>query len=196
MRTAINLLPTSFRRKQLLRRRAIQWSTVACIAIAIGWSWHWFERREQVALQQQLETLEREYAPTKVMMSELVKMRQQLDDLQQQESVARELEYQRNPLTLLGVLSKTARAANGRVRVTKVDLTGFQNMQRKDPDAVRNNAEEGLVIRGVSLDNPSVAELLDGLQDSGLFRRVELLASKEREENEQSLRDYEVRCEF
>jgi hypothetical protein len=41
-----------------------------------------------------------------------------------------------------------------------------------------------------------VVELLDGLQGSGIFSRVELLASKEREAAEVALRDYEVRCEF
>ena len=37
------------------------------------------------------------------------------------------------------------------------------------------------MLAGVSLDNPAVAELLDGLQDSGIFSRVELLTLKERE---------------
>ena len=52
------------------------------------------------------------------------------------------------------------------------------------------------MLAGVSLDNPAVAELLDGLQDSGIFSRVELLTLKEREDSDVSLRDYEVRCEF
>ena len=54
----------------------------------------------------------------------------------------------------------------------------------------------GLTVNGVSLDNPAVAELLDGLQKSGVFRRVELVTLKEREDKEAALRDYEMRCEF
>ena len=50
------------------------------------------------------------------------------------------------------------------------------------------------MLSGVSLDNQPVADLLDGLQHSGIFSRVELLKLKEREG--MSLRDYEVRCEF
>jgi hypothetical protein len=41
-----------------------------------------------------------------------------------------------------------------------------------------------------------VGELLDGLQDSGIFSRVELLTLKERQDADASLRDYEIRCEF
>jgi Tfp pilus assembly protein PilN len=196
MKSMINLLPASFRRQQILRRRAFQWSTTVLAVLTLGWGWHQYEHREAVTLTQQLESLEREHAPTKTMLDQLVNMRKQLDDLQQQEKVARELEFHRNALTLLGVLSKTTQATSGKVRVTKVELTGFQNMRRADPKAEQNAAADGLVIHGVSLDNPGVAELLDGLQDSGLFSRVELLVSKEREEGAVSLRDYEVRCEF
>jgi len=38
--------------------------------------------------------------------------------------------------------------------------------------------------------------LLDGLQDAGLFGRVELLTMKQREDGSGKLRDYEVTCEF
>ena len=83
------------------------------------------------------------------------------------------------------------------MRVTKLELTDFQNMRRA---RLRRRTEtasaSGLVVSGVSLDNPAVAELLDGLQDSGIFSRVELVVSKERRDGDVSLRDYEVRCEF
>jgi hypothetical protein len=53
-----------------------------------------------------------------------------------------------------------------------------------------------MLLSGVSLDNPAVAELIDGLDNSGVFSRVELTTLKEREDKDVSLRDYEVRCEF
>jgi hypothetical protein len=130
------------------------------------------------------------------MLRQLMTMRERLEELQQQELIARELEYHRNALTLLGVISETAQATNGRVRITKIDLVGFQNMRPPDPNVAPEAQVDGLVLHGVSLDNPAVAELLDGLQDSGMFSRVELLVSKERSEGQTSLRDYEVRCQF
>jgi hypothetical protein len=48
----------------------------------------------------------------------------------------------------------------------------------------------------VSLDSPAVFELLDGLQNSGIFSRVVLNVLTEREGRELALRDYEVSCEF
>ena len=196
MRNMINLLPASYRRQQMIRQRTIQWSSVICLVLLSGWGWHWYERREDLALSQQLESLQREHAPTKTMLKQLVKMRQQLEDSQQQEAVARELEHQRNALALLGVISETTRATDGRLRVTKLELTGFQDTRSLDSTGTQAGLASGLLLSGVSLDNPAVTELLDGLQDSGIFSLVELKTVKEREDNEVSLRDYEVRCEF
>ena len=194
MKTAINLLPQSFRRQEVLRKRAVQWMSIISAVLVTGWGWHWYEMRENRQLTQQLETLSREHAPTQAMLKQLVEMRQQLKELQQQETVAKELDCQRNALTLLGVISDSAQKAKGRLRVTKFEINNFQVA----PSAADNGAAKapGLTVNGVSLDNPAVAELLDGLQKSGVFRRVELATLKEREDKEAALRDYEMRCEF
>jgi Tfp pilus assembly protein PilN len=130
------------------------------------------------------------------MLSQLVSMRKKLEELQQQELVAGDLESQRNALTLLGVISDTAQKTKGRLRVTRFELTNFQNSEVPDADAAADASPGVLTLSGVSLDNPAVAELLDGLQHSGLFKLVELKTLKEREAQGGSLRDYDVRCEF
>jgi len=193
MRTAINLLPQSFRRQQILRKRVLQWSSIISVVLVTGWGWHWYEMKEDRQLTQQLETLSREHAPTQTMLKQLVDMRQQLKELEKQETVAKELDCQRNALTLLGVISDSAQKSKGRLRVTKFDISNFQSVQ-SGPDPTGKVA--GLTVSGVSLDNPAVGELLDRLQKSGVFRRVELLTLKERENKDAALRDYEVRCEF
>lgn len=195
MKTSINLLPASYRRQQILRRRAVQWSSVLCVVLLSGWAWQRHEMRENRAVAQQLDVLEREHAPTQLLLQQLVGMRAKLDQLQQQEAVAMELDHQRSALALLGAISHTARQTGGRLRLTKLELTDFQHV-RLGGNPMSAEAGGGLLLAGVSLDNPAVGELLDGLQDSGIFRRVELLGSKEREGAEGSLRDYEVRCEF
>jgi hypothetical protein len=192
MRTAINLLPQSFRRQQIIRKRLVQWTTIISAVLLTGWGWHWYEMREDRQLTQQLETLSREHAPTQAMLKQLMEMRQQLKELEQQETVAKELDCQRNALTLLGVISDSAQKSKGRLRVTKFEISNFQSAQ----GASDGTKTPGLSVSGVSLDNPAVAELLDGLQNSGVFRKVELLTLKEREDKESALRDYEVRCEF
>ena len=125
MRTMINILPASYRRQQIVRNRAVQWITIIAVVLATGWAWHWLEMREQTHLSQQLEVLSREHAPTQTMLKQVVDMRKQLKELHEQESVAKELETQRNALTLLGVISNTAQKTKGRLRVTKFELNEF-----------------------------------------------------------------------
>jgi hypothetical protein len=196
MRSMINLLPPSYRRQQIIRHRVVQWSSLICLALLSAWAWHWYERREDRALVQQLELLEREHEPTQRLLQQLVEMRQNLEELQQQEAVAIELERQRSALVLLGVISQSARQTGGRLRLTKMELTNFQSAGVEDSAASTGAYRGGLLLTGVSLDNPAVGELLDRLQDAGIFNRVELLALKERADAESILRDYEVRCEF
>src|SRR6476620_3228972 len=180
MRTAINMLPQSFRRQQILRKRLMQWASIISAVLVTGWGWHWYEMREDRQLTQQLETISREHSPTQTMLKQRMEMRQQLKELQEQETVAKELDCQRNALTLLGVISDSAQKTKGRLRVTKFEISNFQSAQ----GGIDGAKTPGLTVCGVSLDNPAVAELLDGLQKSGVFRKVELLTLKEREEKD------------
>jgi hypothetical protein len=99
-------------------------------------------------------------------------------------------------LALLGVISKTAQQTKGHLRVTKLELTDLQHTGTGGGAPAGGASPSGLLLAGVALDNPAVTELLDGLQDSGLFSHVKLLMCKELENNANSLREYEVRCEF
>jgi hypothetical protein len=190
----INILPASYRRQQVLRSRCVQWTTIIAVALTFGWGWHWLEMREYRQLSQQLDVLSREHAPTRTMLQAVVDMRKKLKELQEQETVAKELETQRNALKLLGVISTTARKTQGHLRLTKFELTNFQSAGSSDKPSSNAPPAGGLLLAGVSLDNQSVTELLAGLQGAGIFSRVELLKLKEREGA--SLRDYEVRCQF
>jgi hypothetical protein len=196
MKNSINLLPASFRRQQILRQRAYQWSAAICLVLVAGWIFHLYEQHEQQAMVQRLEVLKREHQPTQLMLRQLVDMRQKLVDLEEQERIARELERQRNALTLLGVVSQTAQKTNGRLRVTNLELTNFQSQPAMDTAGSPVEQTGGLRLEGVSLDNPAVAELVVGLEQSGLFRRVELNTLNERQDVDTSLRHYEIRCEF
>ena len=196
MKTMINLLPNLYRRQQMVRRRIKQWSVVIGMVFVAGWLLHWRELGAQRFVTQRLEALEREHQPTQTLLKQLVDMRQHLVNMQQQEAIANELEHQRNALALLGVISRTAQNTGGRLRVAKMELKDFQNSRQATGAGRQSGAGGSLLLTGVSLDNPAVGELMDGLQNSGMFSRVVLNVCKEREGGDVSLRDYEVSCEF
>lgn len=197
MRTMINVLPASYRRQQMARKRCLQWSGIFAAVLALGWAWHAVELRQRTHLMAELDLLSREHAPTQTMLKQVVDIRQQLKELQEHETIAEVLETQRNALTLLGVISETAQKSNGQLRLTRLELTNFQSaaVEPTAKAAGSNVAGPGLLLEGVSLDNPPVASFVEGLQRSGIFSRVEFKI-KNRDEKNSPLRDYEVRCDF
>jgi Tfp pilus assembly protein PilN len=194
MRTAINLLPGASQRQLMLRRRLTQWSVVVCTAVLVMWVARWYKLREYHVLGQQREVLEREYRPIRAMVKEITQMRQQLEDLDQQDKVAKELDHQRQVLALLGVVSQIAEQSNGKLRVTNFQLLDLQSSLSSEQQHATGSSSGNFTLLGVSLDSPTVAELLDKLQHSGLFRSVELVSLKERQEGQVSLHDFQVVC--
>ena len=195
MKMSINLLPPALRRQQMARRRVIQWSAVVCMVLAVIWGAGWIKLGEHRLLNQKLELLTRQHRPNHAMLKELEAMRATLDGLERQEAIANELEQRRYVLTLLGVVSESAEQSDGRLRVTSLRLTDFQGSSGQGNRPGGTDASS-LVLSGQSLDNPSVAELLDRLQASKLFTNVELISLKERRSGGIAYQDYEVRCEL
>lgn len=196
MKTALNLLPMKYRREWLTRRRVIQWSLVLVAALVTIGAARWFRLHEYRVLERQLAAVSREGSPTQAMLREITSMREQIAQLQQHQTIATELEQQRQVLALLAVVSKAASLSQGKLRVTDcrvVDLQAMEVAQNRNGDA----SQAGTVtLTGVSLDSPAVAEFEDSLVRSGLFAEVKLMNSKERNQSGTGLYDYEVRCEL
>lgn len=196
MKTAINLLPAVYRRQRLIRRRAIQWAIVLVAALATIGVASWFKDHEYRLLERQLAAVDRESRPAQAMLGEIAIMRKQIDRLQQHQSIAQELEQQRQVLALLGAISEAARATEGRLRVVDcrvVDLQATEVAENQAADALHAGT---VTLSGVALDSPTVAEFNDGLMRSGLFADVKLIKSNERAELGPEMFDYEVRCEL
>jgi hypothetical protein len=196
MKTSINLLPASYQRQLVIRRRAYQWGVVLGVGLLIGAAVRWRDVRENQAIAQRLDLLTREHQPTQIMLKQLVDMRRELGELQQLAHIAQELEYQRPALSLLGILSDIGEKADGKLRVTRLELAGLQQPSPTSKADQPNAGSSGVTLTGVSLDNPSIAKLVTGLDESGFFARTILVKSKELGEESNSLREYEVRCEF
>jgi Tfp pilus assembly protein PilN len=196
MKTSINVLPGSYQRHLIARRRAMQWGAVIAVGLVCSGLLRLSDSQQSAALSQQLETLTREHEPTQQMLKQLVTMREELDELQQLEVVARELEFQRPALYLLGLLSQIGEQTGGRLRITKLELSGLQQVAGARKNEPAGGTGPGVLIAGLSLDNSSIAQLQSGLAESGFFSRVELVKSTELDGDNGALREYQVRCEL
>jgi len=196
MKTAINLLPPVYRRQRLVRRRVIQWSVVLVAALSAIGAARWYKVHEFHALERQLAAVTREGRPAQSMLRDITRMRAQIERLQHHQTIAQELEHQRQVLAMLAAVSGAAKRTDGRLRVVDCQVVDLQATE------IAENRSEGalhpgtVTLVGVALDSPTVAEFHDGLLRSGLFADVKLIKSNERNQVGTTLYDYEVRCEL
>lgn len=196
MKVAINLLPLAYRRQRLTRRRAFQWSLALAIVLTGIGAACWFKGHENRLLERQLAAVDRERQPAQAMLGEISTMRKQIERLQQHQTIAHELEQQRQVLALLAAVSQAARETSGRLRVVDCRVVDMQatEVDAQQADSARHPGT--VTLLGVALDSPTVAEFNDGLMRSGLFADVKLIKSNERAQAGPEMFDYEVRCEL
>jgi Tfp pilus assembly protein PilN len=194
MKTAINLLPVTSQKQLMLHRRLTQWCIAVCVVVVMIWVARGYKLRECRVFEQQREVMAREQRPIDAMNREIADMRQQLQDLDQQERVALELDHQRRVLTLLGTISQSAQKSEGKLRVLNLQVVDLQYSGAASKQPGSSVQAGSFSLTGEALDSPTVAELLDKLQHSGLFTSVELVSLKERQEGEVALHDFQVLC--
>lgn len=196
MKTAINLLPVAYRRQRIVRRRAVQWSLVLVAVLSAIATASWIKDIEYHMLERQLAAVDRESRPAQAMLDEIGTMRKQIKRLQQHQTIAQELEQQRQVLALLGAISQAAHETDGRLRVVDCRVVDLQATEVDEHAAHAAHQPGTVTLLGVALDSPTVAEFNDGLLRSGLFADVKLIKSNERAQAGPEMFDYEVRCEL
>ena len=196
MKSAINLLPAVYRRQLMLRRRVVEWTTVTCVVLLAMWVARSYKLREYHALSQRLEAVAREGRLAQAMLTEITSMREQLQQLQHQEAIAKELEQHRPLLPVLGLVSQAAEQSGGQIRVTQFKILDLQTAHTNSRRRNNDSQLGALTLVGVSLDGPAVAEFHEALLRSGLFADVRFIKSNERDEGNLAMYEYEIRCEM
>jgi Tfp pilus assembly protein PilN len=97
---------------------------------------------------------------------------------------------------MFGFVSRTAQESQGRFRVTNLQVVDLQHFASSGVKQADGSNAGSFTMQGVSLDSPTVAILLDKLQQSGLFVSVELVSVKEQQEDGVPLHDFQVKCEL
>lgn len=187
MRTHLNLMPMTYRRRQLIRRRLWQWSVMWVFAMVVlslaAWT-QWSQYQRGVA---RLSARQREYQPIEQLGKEVAEIERRIDDLQQREALSLNLADERSMLSLVGVLSDAAKSSGGQVSI--------QNMQfdRRGDGAAETNS---VVLRGVAVDDFSVARFAARLRDRKAFSNVELKSTGDVKVGDIDARTYSLECSF
>jgi hypothetical protein len=197
MKNHVNLLPWRCRRTQIIRLRFRQWlwpCGITAAAIAIFFV---VQLSRCLAARQRLDQVEREYFPLESLTEEIAASRGRLDERSREVEIVRRMENPRPPLTLLGLVSQTARDCQGQLHVESLSLQAAREQPKTtagEPaktaagertkatakEAAETNGDSTVVaIKGIALDNLAVARFVAALRQTKAFRRVELKSTKE-----------------
>jgi hypothetical protein len=209
MRIFVNLLPFEYRKGEVLRRRLLQWSLVwtLCLVTAIG-VW-WLKQNRYRASFHAADAAQRRYLPVERLVEESEKTRIELKGLRAKGTLWGQLRDERPLLTLIGLVSRSARQCNGRLDLHRL-LFERQEEHPKTDDRRRDRgnqqpqqpAEEEtrpwavVTLEGEARDNLAVATFVVALRDTGVFRRVELKSSTGKDSVKPGVRSYLLKCEI
>ena len=220
MKNSLNLLPLEHRVRETARRRLLQWCLVwALCAVAAGGAW-WLKQGRCRAVRQQLQVAQRDYAPLEKTIRESDEIGKELDRLRAKGSILGKLLDEKPPLTLIGVVSNSARTCNGRLvvqslsfrrheRPPEVDAPDLKNHQasrmnpgaagqKEPPEPAADTTEPwgSVTLEGQATDNVAVATFVVNLRESGLFRRVELKSSVGKSSADEQVCTYLLECDI
>jgi len=191
MNEHLNLIPES----ELTRirvRQSINFWLLAAVVTAIGLVAMSFNHRRVLNLStQRLDALEREFEPVRSLQARLVQYRARLEEIHRIRSQTYDVEQRRPMITLMAALSQAAADAQQNVAIANLDLQSFPS-----PDPMSVNPCYRLTIRGVGIDNSSIAEFASSLQQSKLFSSVDLHETTSTRLNELDVRQFELECTF
>jgi len=199
MKNYLNLMPWKCRKAQLVRLRLGQWCLPWAVAggllAAAGlvkWD-QWRSSRDQV------ERLQRACAPTDALQAEIRSFASRAEALKAREAVMAQLEHPRPALALLGLVGRSAKECEGRLRVEHLALWS-EGDPAKAPS--RGSAEAGpgrvtsVTLKGIAADNLAVARFVLALRQTKAFDRVELKSSQEQPTDRRRTRSYQVECTY
>lgn len=193
MSTYLNMLPQSYHRQWLLRRRLWQWASLWGLFLLIATALFWVRYQEHQVLTTRLRVLENDYAPIKQLQDRLISCRKELADVQHRETLALRLSDRRSMLTLLGLVTRAAHSCEGQVSIHQFVLGAKKR-------GIRNCAGESmrrtLTLEGLGVNNLSIARFAAALRMSNAFCQVQLKSTAQKRIGSVSARSYSLECTF
>jgi len=198
MKNSVNLLPWKCCRMQVIRLRVLQWSIPCAIAAAAVGLLGVVEWGRYRAAEARVEQLEQDYVPVASFGEQIKKQQQRLEELSGHAARVAALENPRPTLTLLALVSQSARECQGKLHVEALSLQPSGDSAKKAGKAASQPDPGAAVvaIKGIAADNLAVARFVVALRQTKAFQRVDLKSTQEQPYGATRACSYLVECGY
>ena len=197
MTESLNLVPLSFRRRLLFRRRLRQWCGVWLLcAIALG-SAAIGEYSHVVRLRNTLMQREQQCKPLHETEQDTERVGQQLAEVRERSAFLTTLQHGDRPAQLLGFIGRFACLPKHSIHLVECNLstTGLA-VSTRSTSAPQGITGRRLLLKGIAVDDLAVARFVSALREAELFDNVRLQSSIDAVEDSDASCRFEVTCEY
>ena len=202
----LNLMPPRIRQAGIVRARAKQWTLAWSItAILAGGAW-WLKAGQRDQIAAGVNQLELAYMPIDKLWHETLRLRMSSRELEQRESVFNELQTLRPPLALIGLVSRSAKLCDGRIRVQSLVMRVEEQALEQtpadkpaldmQPPAAITRPTASVTLKGIGYDDLAIARFVMALEETQAFDRVELKSSVHIAPGDNRACSYIVECTY
>jgi hypothetical protein len=192
MTPRMNLVPKSFQRKLLVRKRIRQWLLPCTVALGISVAAVGEVGYRLRSLSVEAAKLDEKLQPMNEMSREADGVAARLKSLVGHESVLHEIAGVQRPISLLAVISQSAGGSNSRLQIRRLTIqqASTETTAAKEPKV----SSTEITIHGVALDDADVAAFVQSLKSSQAFSTVELKSTTSTVVADVAVRQYDVCC--
>lgn len=169
--THVNLLSPSYIAKRNLRQAFKQWSIAVGLGMLVVGVWVACEYAAMVQSNNQLSYIRTEYEKQRATRSEIKKLKERRNLLQDREQETFRLDDDVPLLDLLGVVAKASAASNGRIHVADFRFNKSVAGRGVGMDA------HTLQVQGVAENTVAIARFAAFIRDTDIFDAVELAST-------------------
>jgi hypothetical protein len=188
----MNLVPKSFQRKLLVRKRVRQWFPLCAVALAISVVAVGEVGYRLRILSVEAAKLDATLQPMNEMSRKADEVAARLKSMVGHESVLHEIVGVQRPISLLAVISRSAGESNSRLQIRKLMV---QQVPAETSGAAKPPVTSTeITIHGVALDDAAVAAFVQSLKNSQAFVTVELKSTSSTVVADAAVRQYDVCC--
>ena len=182
----INLYPFRKAKKRENVRQQISIFFLSFIFVAIGVSYYHMSLNSKInEINTNIKETEKQLSKFRKINREIAIIKRELKELNIKLEVIQTLDLNRKgPVRLLDAMT-------GIIVPKRMWFTNLEEKIVKEPEETAKNI---ITIKGLTLDNKTVADFMTRLETAELFTNVELMTLRQ-EKGDQSLKSFQVRCE-
>lgn len=191
----VNLLPPKFIWRKMVRKRIRQWVCILGLVTFLFSVWNVSCWIEWWRFHRDFKEIEEAVAPVRQSRAKRGELAKKVLLLEKKLGQLREIAVDDCTISTLGVVAKGILETNRSVQVQELQASS-SNSTLTPTSTSNSKAQKNYVvsIRGIAVESDAITSFMESLNRTGMFPRVELRATQERQMEDKTIQEFQLEC--